>query len=180
MKIDIFNTSNKYKIIYADPPWQYNDRNVPGGAERHYRTMSIEDIKQLPVNQLADDNSVLFIWVTFPLLQEGLDTIKAWGFKYTTIGFNWVKWNKHRKSWFYGLGSYTRSNSEICLIGVKGDGLKRADMGVCSVIDWPVMEHSKKPDIVRKEIVRLLGDVPRIELFARHEYKGWDCFGDEV
>jgi N6-adenosine-specific RNA methylase IME4 len=118
--------------------------------------------------------------VTFPLLQEGLDTIKAWGFEYKTIGFNWVKWNKNKRSWFYGLGSYTRSNSEICLIATKGNGLPREDMGVCSVIDWPVMAHSKKPDIVRKEIVRLLGDVPRIELFAREYKTGWDCFGNEV
>ena len=79
-----------------------------------------------------------------------------------------------------GLGSYTRSNPEICLIGVKGKGLKRTSMGVNSVIDYPVMEHSKKPPVVRKKIVELLGDRPRIELFARDSHDGWDCFGNEV
>ena len=116
MKVDIFNTDKKYNIIYADPPWRYDDRGAPGGAERHYQTMTIEDIKALPVNEISADNAILFIWVTFPLLQEGLDTIKAWGFEYKTIGFNWVKHNKKSLSWFIGSGNYTRSNSEICLI----------------------------------------------------------------
>lgn len=180
MKIDIFHTDKKYDIIYADPPWQYRDNGVPGGAEQHYHTMPLADIQSLPINSIANDNAVLFIWVTFPLLQEGLDTIKAWGFEYKTIAFNWVKWNKHTRSWFIGLGSYTRSNSEVCLLATKGNGLKRKNMGISSVIDWPVMEHSKKPPIVRKQIVQLLGDVSKIELFARDEHKGWDCFGDEV
>lgn len=180
MKVDIFNTTNKYSIIYADPPWSYNDSGVPGGAEQHYSTMSIEDIKSLPVSSISEDDSILFIWVTFPLLQEGLDTIKAWGFEYVTLGFNWVKHWKKSMGWFMGLGNYTRSNPEICLIGVRGKKLKRKNMGICSVVDTPVMDHSKKPDIIRKRIVELMGDLPRIELFARKEFKGWDAFGDEI
>lgn len=181
MKIDIFNTTNKYNIIYADPPWQYKDKYNPfGGAEKYYSTMSLEDIQNLPINKIAADDCILFIWVTFPLLQEGLDTIKAWGFEYKTIGFNWVKHNKNSISWFLGTGNYTRSNSELCLIGTKGNRLPRKSMAIGSVIDTPVENHSKKPDIVRRQIVELLGDLPRIELFARKEYKGWDCFGNEV
>lgn len=180
MKVDIFNTDKKYNIIYADPPWRYDDRGAPGGAERHYPTMTIEDIKSLPVSKISADNAILFIWVTFPLLQEGLDTIKAWGFEYKTIGFNWVKHNKKSLSWFIGSGNYTRSNSEICLIGVKGEKLPRKDMGICSVIDTPVQEHSTKPEIVRKKIVQLMGDLPRIELFARYERRGWDAYGNEI
>lgn len=180
MVVDIFNTDNKYNIIYADPPWRYEDREVPGGAEQHYQTMTIDEIQKLPVQNISADNCILFMWVTFPLLQEGLDTIKAWGFEYKTIGFNWVKWNKKSQSWFLGIGNYTRINSEICLIATKGERLPRKDMGICSVVDWPVMDHSKKPDVVRKLIVQLMGDLPRIELFARKEYKGWDCFGNEV
>jgi len=85
----------KYSIIYADPAWSYNDKSMNrGGAERHYDTMSIEDIKILPINDISAENSVLFIWATFPMLQEALDVIKAWGFTYKTIGFNWVKTNK--------------------------------------------------------------------------------------
>ena len=113
MKVDIFNTDKKYNIIYADPPWRYNDRGVPGGAERHYQTMTIDDIQKLPVANLCENDCILFIWVTFPLLQEGLDTIKAWGFEYKTIGFNWVKHNRKNIGWFLGIGNYTRSNSEL-------------------------------------------------------------------
>lgn len=79
-----------------------------------------------------------------------------------------------------GSGNYTRSNSEICLIGVKGKKLPRNDMGICSVIDTPVQEHSTKPEIIRKKIVQLLGDLPRIELFARCQRNGWDAYGNEV
>lgn len=180
IKVDIFNTAKKYNIIYADPPWRYNDRGVPGGAEHHYKTMSIDDIKSLPISNIAADDCILFIWVTFPLLQEGLDTIKSWGFEYKTIGFNWVKHNKNSLSWFLGIGNYTRSNPELCLIATKGKRLPRQDMGICSVVDTPVQHHSKKPDIVRKLIVNLMGDLPRIELFARKEFSGWDCFGNEI
>lgn len=180
IKVDIFNTTNKYNIIYADPPWRYNDRGVPGGAEHHYKTMSIDDIKSLPMSNIAADDCILFIWVTFPLLQEGLDTIKSWGFEYKTIGFNWVKHNKNSLSWFLGIGNYTRSNPELCLIATKGKRLPRQDMGICSVVDTPVQHHSKKLDIIRKLIVKLMGDLPRIELFARKEFSGWDCFGNEI
>lgn len=179
MKVDLFNTQNKYNIIYADPPWRYNDRGIPHSADHHYNTMDIQDIKNLPVANLADENCVLLMWAVFPMLQEALDTIKAWGFEYKTCAFTWVKWNKKSFTWFYGTGNYTRSNAEICLIATKGE-LKRQSMGVCSVIDHPIMEHSKKPDIVRKKIVELYGDIPRIELFARKQYKGWDSFGDEL
>ncbi len=172
MKVDIFTTDRKYNIIYADPPWRYNDRGVPGGAERHYKTMKLQDIQELPISRIAADDCILFIWVKFPLLQEGLDTIKAWGFEYKTIGFNWVKHNKKSMSWFMGIGNYTRSNSELCLIGARGKRLQRKDMGICSVVDTPVYDHSTKPDLVRKQIVKLMGDLPRIELFARCERSG--------
>lgn len=178
-KYKLFDTSKKYDIIYADPPWSYDDSGMPGGAEQHYPTMDIEDIYNLPVNEIASDNCILFIWVTFPLLKEGIRCIEEWGFEYKTIGFNWVKHNKKSMSWFIGTGSYTRSNSEICLIGVKGKP-KRINMGIGSVIDTPVEDHSKKPDMVRRKIVELMGDKPRIELFARQRYKGWDCWGNEV
>jgi N6-adenosine-specific RNA methylase IME4 len=118
--------TKKYSIIYADPSWSYNDKRGGastksfGGAESHYGTMLIKNIKQLPVNTIADDNCMLFMWVTFPLLQEGLDTIKAWGFQYKTLGFSWIKTNPKDKKPFFGIGYYTKSNCEVCLIGVKG------------------------------------------------------------
>lgn len=86
----------KYKIIYADPAWSYNDKRKGslGGAANHYDTMALSDIKNLKVSDIADENCILFLWVTFPLIQEGLNTIKAWGFKYKTLGFSWIKLNK--------------------------------------------------------------------------------------
>lgn len=181
MTVDIFNTDKKYNIIYADPAWSYTDKAAAGkrGAEFKYPCMSIDDIKQLPVDKICKDDCILFLWVTFPMLQEGLDTIKAWGFKYKTLGFNWVKRNKKSPSWFWGMGNWTRSNPEICLIGVKGKP-KRQSARVHSVIDAPIEGHSKKPDCVRDKICELCGDLPRIELFARQYAEGWDCWGNEV
>lgn len=171
----------KYNIIYADPPWQYKDKCNAGkrGADFHYKTMKIKDIYNLPVNNIADKDCILFLWCTFPFIQEGLNTIKEWGFKYKTIGFNWIKLNKKTPSLFYGMGSYTRSNSEICLIGIKGKP-KIISHSILSVLIQEREEHSKKPEIIRDKIVQLCGDLPRIELFARKKVDGWDCFGNEV
>ncbi len=95
MKVDIFNTDKKYSIIYADPPWEYrNMGNIQATANEHYPTMKQKDIEALPVGKLAENNAILFMWATFPKLQEALNTIKAWGFEYKTIGFNWIKKNK--------------------------------------------------------------------------------------
>ena len=174
----------KYNIIYADPPWSYKDKRdkhprMCGGAISHYNTMSIEQIKSLPIKDLAADNCMLFLWVTFPNLQEGLDVIKAWGFKYKTLGFSWIKTNKNNGKPFFGIGYYTKSNCEVCLIGVKGKPIKVSN-SVSSVIISPRQEHSKKPDQIRDKIVELCGDVPRIELFARKKAEGWDVWGNEV
>lgn len=183
MKVDIYNTDKKYNIIYADPPWNYSDKRkgykMSGGATNHYETMKIEDIKKIPIKDITEDNCMLFLWVTFPNLQEGLDVIKAWGFKYKTLGFSWIKTNKKNGNPFFGIGYYTKSNCEICLIGVKGKPIKQSDY-ISSVIISPREEHSKKPDEVREKIVKLCGDIPRIELFARQAVDGWDCWGNEV
>ena len=171
---------NKYKIIYADPAWSYDDKCLHrGGAERHYRTMNIEDIKNLPVNEIAEDDCILFMWATFPKLQEALDVINAWGFQYKTNAFTWVKKNKKADSLFWGMGRWTRSNAEICLLAVKGSP-KRLDMGVHSVIYAPIDKHSKKPQETRDRIIRLVGDLPKVELFAREVPEGWDVWGNEV
>ena len=172
----------RYSVIYADPPWSfktYSDKGKEKSADNHYRCMSIEDIYNLPVQNIAADDCVLFIWVTFPLLEQGLETIKRWGFTYKTCGFNWVKKNKKSDSWFWGLGYWTRSNSEICLLATRGNP-KRVSKSVHQVCDARIREHSRKPDEVRDGIVRLMGYVPRIELFARERVAGWDAWGDEV
>ena len=141
--------------------------------------MDIEDIKALPISELAEDNCVLFIWVTFPKLQEGLDTIKAWGFTYKTIAFNWVKRNKVADTWFWGMGKWTRANSEICLLATKGTP-KRMSASVHSVLDNPISIHSRKPNEARKRIIELCGDLPRVELFAREQLEGFDVWGNQV
>lgn len=173
--------NKKYQIVYADPPWSYNDKASAGkrGASFKYPTQEKEWLRKLPVPLLADTDCVLFLWVTMPLLDEGLELIKAWGFEYKTVAFTWVKKNKKADSWFFGMGNWTRSNSELCLIGIKGK-IKRKSAGISSVVATPIQEHSKKPDCVREKIVELMGDLPRIELFARQKTNGWDVWGNEV
>jgi len=178
MKVDIFNTDKKYNIIYADPPWRYQDRKCNGACEFHYDTMNIKDICKLPIKNIADKDCVLFLWTTYPMLQEAMDLISAWGFKYKTIGFQWVKQNKSGNGFFFGLGRWTRGNTECCLIAVKGKP-KRKNNSVGQLIISPIQAHSQKPDEARQKIVELMGDLPRIELFARQHAEGWDCWGNE-
>lgn len=172
----------KYQIIYADPPWQYKVYSEKGkgrSAENHYSTMSIEDIGKLPIKKLPDNNCTLFMWMTFPTMKEGFKVIEEWGFKYKTVAFVWIKQNKRTPSLFWGLGFWTRANAEICIIATKGNP-KRISAKVHQIIISPREEHSKKPDEARKRIIQLMGDVPRIELFARQKSDGWDVWGDEI
>ena len=153
--------------------------------------MDIEDIKSLPIQDICEKDCVLFIWVTFPNLIEGIDTLSSWGFTYKTCGFVWVKTNKNYNinqtsflpqdsfNTFYGLGYWTRANSELCLIGTKGK-IRRQSNSVHQIIYDPIREHSRKPDCTRDKIVELMGDIPRIELFARQKHEGWDAWGNEV
>ena len=141
--------------------------------------MNLTDICNLPVSDIAHTDAVLFMWVTYPNLQEGLEVIKAWGFEYKTVAFTWVKRNKIAPSWFVGLGHWTRANAEICLLATRGKP-KRISKSVRQIVDTPIERHSKKPDEVRNRIIELMGDVPRIELFAREQVQGWDVFGNEV
>ena len=176
------NDLKKYQIIYADPPWQYKAWSAKGtgrSAEQHYKVMTMQDIYDMPVNEMAADDCVLFLWATNPMLPDAIETIKRWGFTYKTVAFTWVKKNKVADSWFWGLGHWTRANSELCLLATKGKP-KRVSKGVHSVVDARIGKHSAKPDIVRKRIVELMGDLPRVELFARDNAKGWDVFGNEV
>ena len=141
--------------------------------------MTDEQLYQLPVSTLAAENSVLFLWCTFPKLPEGLKVIEKWGFSFKTVAFVWIKQNRSGKGFFLGLGWWTRSNAEICLLAVKGKP-KRKSAAVRQLIFSPVEQHSKKPDAVREQIVALMGDLPRIELFARQSAPGWDVWGNEV
>ena len=174
----------KYNIIYADPAWSYRDKRdkhtrMCGGALSHYPTMSVKDICSMPIKDITTDNSVLFLWATFPNLPEAFKVIEAWGFKYKTLGFSWIKTNKKNGKPFFGIGYYTKSNCEVCLIATKGK-LKPVSNSVSSVIIEPKQAHSQKPESARNRIVELYGDLPRVELFARQKVEGWDCWGNEV
>lgn len=169
----------KYNIIYADPPWRYEVCRGQGVAENHYATMGIQEICRLPVETIADKDCALFLWVTFPQLPEAFKVIKAWGFTYKTVAFVWLKLNKSGKGFFFGMGYWTRSNAEVCLLAVKGNP-KRVSRKVFQIIVSPLQEHSRKPDEARRRIVDLMGDLPRIELFAREKTAGWDVWGNEV
>lgn len=180
MFTNIFNTKKKYQIIYADPPWSYNDKKCNGACENHYSTMKIKDICNLPVKDIADDDCVLFLWATYPMLREALDLMEAWGFTYKSIGFQWVKQNRSGKGFFFGLGRWTRGNTECCLIGVKGKP-KRESASVGQLIIAPLTRHSAKPPETRDKIVELMGgQLSKIELFAREQIDGWDYWGNEV
>ena len=174
--------NKKYNIIYSDPAWYfktYSNKGEKRSALQHYSCMSISDICNLPINNIADDDCILFIWVIDPMLPEAMEVIKAWGFKYKTVAFTWVKQNKKSDGYFTGLGYWTRANPEMCLLATKGKP-KRISKSVRQLIISKLQHHSKKPDCVRNKIIELCGDLPRIELFARQKINGWDCWGNEV
>ncbi len=166
-------------MIYADPPWRYAQKSLQGAAEKHYPTMGIDEICALPVADLAAPDSVLFLWATFPQLPEALRLIRAWGFTYKSVAFVWLKKNRKSEGWFYGLGFWTRGNCGGLPAGNTGTpetaGGKRP-----SVYHFPIQEHSRKPEEARDKIVALMGDRPRVELFARQTPPGWDVWGNEV
>ncbi len=181
----------KYQIIYADPPWSYqsfsgkskknflNKKRIWGIAESNYATMSMEQLKQLPIQNITNDNCILFMWATFPNLQQALDLMKAWGFEYKTVAFVWEKLDKTNNTpKKYGLGWYTRSNCEIVMLGRKGK-FDRQSASIQQIIKSTISKHSQKPNEVRQRILRLCGDLPRIELFARTKIHGWDTWGND-
>lgn len=187
MFVDIYNTSKKYDVIYADPPWDYKQKGSKnkkrGMAKQHYNTMSTDDICKIPVRNLAKNNSICLIWATFPNINQALKVMEAWGFIYKTAAFVWVKKNKKSDTFFWGMGAYTRANAEVCLLGISKNTKAKQQVknnGIHQIIYSQIEEHSKKPDETRQRIVKLLGDVPRIELFARQQVDGWDCWGNEV
>lgn len=171
----------KYNIIYADPPWTYADMKGrdPKMGGISYPTMSLDEIKALPVADIADKDCALFMWATMPLLREGLEVIEAWGFKYTTCAFTWVKQNPSGEGIYSGLGHWTNGNAELCLFAKRG-APKRQEKNVKQILMAPRGRHSAKPAETRERITRLIGDLPRIELFARDAAEGWDNWGNEL
>lgn len=172
----------KYTLIYADPPWTYRDKANDGerGAGHKYQTMSISDICRLPIWDLAAESCLLAMWWVPTQPAEALKVMDAWGFRLMTMkGFTWHKTNKHKGNSAIGMGHMTRANSEDCLFAVKGKLPGRLDASICQHVTAPRMEHSAKPSQFRDLLVRLLGEVPRCELFSRDSVPGWDMWGNQ-
>ncbi|EHQ63645.1 hypothetical protein PDENDC454_04239 [Paenibacillus dendritiformis C454] len=180
----------KYDIIYADPPWAYRQKGR-GAAENHYPVMTTDELIRLPIRDIASDKAICFMWATFPNYMEAVRLMQAWGFEYKTAAFIWVKKYPKSDAHVVGMGAYTRANAEPLLIGISK--ATRAKQQVISrsirqivetnepeVVEAPKEQHSKKPAIFRNKITELLGDVSRIELFARQRFPGWHAWGNEV
>jgi len=160
-----------------------------GGYDKYYKGMTIEDICSLKVDKIADKDCILFLWATMPKLPEAFKVIKAWGFTHKTTAFTWIKLNPKAGTIFKGVGRWVMGNAELVLLATKGKP-HRIAKNISQVVMAKRGKHSKKPDIVRKLIVELMGDLPRIELFARSnkeenlfgekELEGWDTYGNEV
>lgn len=197
----------RYGAILADPPWRMKMYSVKGmgrspdgpvtrneqrqnNPERHYATMALDDIKALPVGNLATTDCVLFMWVIDPLLPEAIEVGRAWGFTYKTVAFYWAKERRvtserhklhddeNHKRFPIGTGYWTRSNPEQCLLFTCG-APKRLSAAVRKLIIEPRREHSRKPEACKSSIERLVAG-PYCELFSREASPGWDSWGNQT
>lgn len=195
-----------YDVVYADPPWEYRvwKNKESRTADSHYNTMRLNDIKNLPINDIASKNSVLLLWSTYPNIPRALDVMLSWGFRYVTVAFTWVKLLKKwaakinnsddifyditKTIWHFGLGHHTRGNPEVCLLGAKGKGIPVAVHNVRNLVIAPFTRHSEKPFEIRDRIDQLYpAPLNKIELFAREnlgvndrDYPDWTFIGDDI
>ncbi|UDC53447.1 MT-A70 family methyltransferase [Klebsiella quasipneumoniae] len=193
-----------YQLIYVDPPWQYGNKISNGAAENHYSTLSLAELKRLPIWEVAADDAVLAMWYTGTHTEEAIELAEAWGFRIRTMkGFTWVKLNQYAERRFNKAiaegelvdfndflsmlnsetrmngGNYTRANTEYLLIATRGIGLERVSASIKQVVYSCLGEHSEKPWEVRRRLELLYGDVERVELFARNTWPGWDRWGNQ-
>lgn len=198
------NINKKFSLIYADPPWQYKNQATRAATNNHYQTMQLQELKSLNIKSIAEKNSILVMWYTAAFSRQAEALATCWGFDIKTMKlFTWVKLNKRyidninkqlKKSGVscaddvlnlisgqtkFGLGNYTRANTEDCLIAIRGEGLPRQNKSVSQVIYAPISKHSEKPHEARVRLESLYGDVNRVELFARNSFDGWDAWGNE-
>jgi len=179
----------QYGAILADPPWKFEhwgkDYICGRDPENHYDLMTADAIEDLPVEEVAADDCVLFLWITWPMLEHGMRVIEAWQFTYKTCAFAWMKADVSTVNMFPGpvdadmkLGYWTRANSEVCLLATRGNP-KRLDAGVRQGIIEPARQHSRKPDCIHERIERLVSG-PYLELFARQRRPGWTSWGNQT
>jgi len=174
----------KYNIIYADPPWDLKYlKETKSGINVYdlpYVTMNIDAICDLDIESIAADDALLFMWVTDNNVPHICKVMEAWGFKYVTIGFVWNKVAKTTNGVNATLGKYARKSCEICYIGKRGKYIVENSCKTDQYAGIVKGRHSAKPPEIRDRIVSLVGDLPRVELFARNETPGWDVWGNEV
>lgn len=173
-----------FDVILADPPWKFkvwSDETGRGkSADRHYPTMDLEAIADLPVRDLIGKNAALFLWVVDWLPLDYRDRlIRKWGFTYRTRGWVWIKSKRDGTGFHFGTGYYTRANPEDCLLCVRGS-MPVADRGISRVLYAPVGRHSEKPVASYEIIERLYPGKKYLELFARTRRDGWSVWGNEV
>lgn len=178
----------KFNVIVADPPWFYNQRpthqesktKFGGGAHGTYQLMKDQDILELGslVKPVADENCALFMWATMPRLDLGIDVVKAWGFRYVTTAFVWIKTNRDGSP-ATGPGYYSASNAEVLLLGVKGR-MPPSRRLINQVVLAPRTEHSRKPEEFQDRIELMYPTASKLEMFARREREGYVCLGNEI
>lgn len=189
--LDTLPNAGRYQMIVADPPWRFDVRNRDTGlrrsADRHYATLTLEDIKALPVGRVAGPDCWLLLWTTGPHLPQAPGVMEAWGFKYSSLGFVWVKlrrgfqdhlWGVHPSDIAMGLGYTTRKATEPCLLARRGSP-RRLSRDIVDVLWAPVREHSRKPDEFYERVERFAPG-PRLDLFARQRRAEWDAWGDQI
>lgn len=185
MKVDIFNTNKKYNVIYADPPWEYKQKQINfqhyeegkkyiNSVNEHYSTMSKKELFEMKnvIQNISEEDCLLFMWATCPNLDLAIDLGREWGFEFKTVAF---VWDKQRTNY----GFYTLSQCEQCLVFKKGKIPKKQANNIKQFLSERVGKHSAKPEEIRKRIDSMFGCYPRIELFARQHVEGWDCWGNE-
>jgi N6-adenosine-specific RNA methylase IME4 len=167
----------KYQVIYADPPWEYNNSQhggsadlLSGSASTHYDTMQIEDIKAMPVSTITDDDCLCYMWVGSPMLDVAIEVLTSWGFKYTTIAFVWDKQ-------VVNPGNYTMSQIELVIVGKKGKiPQPRGSRNERQFLSKARTVHSEKPHDIRERITRMHPFQNKLEMFSRHTTTDWDTF----
>lgn len=169
----------KFDLMVIDPPWRFGvwsrETGLQKSADAHYSTMTIDDVKALPIRSVAADDCLLWLWCTAPMLRQGFEVLDAWQFIYKSMGV-WHKRTKHGKTQF-GTGFRLRSACEPFLIATIGN--PKSTRGVRNLIEGKVREHSRKPNEAYQAAEQLMPDARRLDLFSRENRVGWVCVGDE-
>lgn len=190
---NVFNS--KYNIIYCDPPWSY-DNNKSNNSKlggKTYELLTLEELKAININKIADRNCLLFMWVTMPKILDAMIVINSWGFEFVTVPFVWIKLNRSgcvntigksiyiQNGIYSGLGHWTNGNAEFIMLARKGKAA-RIKKDIKQIVFEPIQNHSEKPEVFRMKIHELVGRLPSVELFARKQsfkrfIDGWKATG---